>query len=187
MSESLSKMIGNPMRRYDNDLTGPVGNRMPVQGVMHAEVRLGGSLKTKDEFLIVSGLSPDLLLGLRFLVENNCVVDTMQKQLVVNCSSETCKLDMKITDRRDPVEVVEFTESIHKSLASIENRKQPGGGKNFDEIWVDQIAGVQNDSNDSPALSHAESDEETEPGDEDSTIEYLVKDHERDYDRCLIN
>ena len=96
---------------------------MLVQGVMHAEVLLGGSLKTKNEFLIVSGLSPDSFLGLRFLVEYNCVVDTMQKQHVVNCSSETCKLDMKKTDRRDSVEVVVFTESIHKSLAIIENKK----------------------------------------------------------------
>ena len=90
------------------------------------------------------------------------------------------------TDRRDPVEVVELTRSIHKLLASIENRKQPGEVKNFDEHWVDQIAGFQRVSNDSPALGHAESDEETEPSDQDSTIEYLVKDHELEYDRCLI-
>ena len=83
------------MRSYDNDLTGPVGNKMPVQEDMHAKVLLGGSLKTKDEVFIVSGLSPDLLLGLRCLVENNCVMDTMQKQLVVNCASETCKLDIQ--------------------------------------------------------------------------------------------
>ena len=174
------------MRCYDNDLTGPVGNKMPVQGVMHAEVLLGESLKTRDEFLIVSGLSPDLLLGLGFLVENNCVVDTMQKQLVVNCSSETCKLDMKITDRRDPVEVVEFTESIHKSLTSFGNREQPGEVEDFQENWIDQVAGLQRVPNDSPTLSHTESDEETEPGDEDSTIEYLVKGHQLDRDRCLI-
>ena len=137
-------------------------------------------------FLIVSRLPLDLLLGLRFVVENNCVVDFMQKQVVVNCSFVTCKLDIKITDRRDPVEVVELTESIQNSLPSFETRKQPGRFENRDGNWVAQIVGVQGVSKDSPELGHDESCEETEPDDEDFIIGYLVKDHQLDHDRCLI-
>ena len=68
----------------------------------------------------------------------------------------------------------------------MKTKKQPGRVENFDENWVDQTAGVQRVSNDLPALSHAESLEENEPRDEDSTIEYSLKDHELDHDGCLI-
>ena len=52
MSPSLASDIGNPILPYDHNLFGPIGNVIPIDGIMRADVKIGAHA-TSDEFIVV--------------------------------------------------------------------------------------------------------------------------------------
>ena len=68
MSRSLASEIGNPILPYDHDLYGPIGNAIPIDGIMRKDVKKGPHA-TSDEFIIVDQLYPQLLIGLKYMTE----------------------------------------------------------------------------------------------------------------------
>ena len=50
-------------------MMGPVGNNvMATKGLMKAMVKIG-DLVAEDEFVVVDGLYPEVLMGLKFMIE----------------------------------------------------------------------------------------------------------------------
>ena len=85
MSRSLASEIGNPILPYDHKLFGPIGNVIPIDGIMRADVKIGPHA-TSDEFIVVDQLYPQLLIGLKFMTENGCQMDLASKQFLIRIS-----------------------------------------------------------------------------------------------------
>ena len=99
MSRSLAPEIGNPILPYDHNLFGPIGNVIPIDGTMRADVKLG-PYATSDEFIVVDQLYPQLLIGLKFMTENGCQMDLASKQFLIRVSdSKTTAVGVHIGDR----------------------------------------------------------------------------------------
>ena len=63
MSRSLASEIGNPILPYDHNLFGSIGNVIPIDGIMRADIKMGPHA-TSDDFIVVDQLYPQLLIGL---------------------------------------------------------------------------------------------------------------------------
>ena len=99
MSRCLASEIGNPILPYDHNLFGPIGNVIPIDGIMRADVKIGPHA-TSDEFIVVDQLYPQLLIGLKFMTENGCQMDLASKQFVIRVSdSKTTAVGVQIGDR----------------------------------------------------------------------------------------
>ena len=99
MSRSLASEIGNPILPYDHNLFGPIGNVIPIDGIMRADVKIGPHA-TSDEFIVVDQLYPQLLIGLKFMTENGCQMDLASKQFLIRVSdSKTTAVGVNIGDR----------------------------------------------------------------------------------------
>ena len=99
MSRSLASEIRNPILPYDHNLFGPIGNVIPIDGIMRADVKIGPHA-TSDEFIVVDQLYPQLLIGLKFMTENGCQVDLASKQFLIRVSdSKTTAVGVHIGDR----------------------------------------------------------------------------------------
>ena len=99
MSRSLASEIGNPILTYDHNLFGPIGNVIPIDGIMRADVKIGPHA-TSDEFSVVDQLYPQLLIGLKFMTENGCQMDLASKQFLIRVSgSKTTAVGVHIGDR----------------------------------------------------------------------------------------
>ena len=99
MSRSLASEIGNPILPYDHNLFGPIGNVIPIDGIMHADVKIGPHA-TSDEFIVVDQLYPQLLIGLKFMTENGCQMDLASKKFLIRVSdSKTPAVGVHIGDR----------------------------------------------------------------------------------------
>ena len=99
MSRSLASEIGNPILPYDDNLFGPIGNVIPIDGIMRADVKIGPHA-TSDEFIVVDQLYPQLLIGLKFMTENGCQMDLASKQFLIRVSdSKTTAVGVRIGDR----------------------------------------------------------------------------------------
>ena len=57
MSRSLASEIGNPILPYDHNLFGPIGNVIPIDGIMRADVKIGPHA-TSYGFIVVDQLYP---------------------------------------------------------------------------------------------------------------------------------
>ena len=57
MSHSFASEVGNPILPYDHNLFGPIGNVIPIDGIMRADVKIGPHA-TSDEFIVVDQLYP---------------------------------------------------------------------------------------------------------------------------------
>ena len=55
MSRSLASEIGNPILPYDHNLLGPIGNVIPIGGIMRADVKIGPHT-TSNGFIVVDQL-----------------------------------------------------------------------------------------------------------------------------------
>ena len=99
MSRSLASEVGNPILPYDHKLFGPIGNVIPIDGIMRADVKIGPHA-TSDEFIVVDQLYPQLLIGLKFMTENGCQMDLASKQFLIRISdSKTTAVGVHIGDR----------------------------------------------------------------------------------------
>ena len=82
MSLELAKAIGNPIAPNPSRLTGPIANEMPTKGIVKAEVKIGTCI-TSDEFVVVKDLYPEIMIGLKFMLENKCTTDLVEHKLTV--------------------------------------------------------------------------------------------------------
>ena len=99
MSRSLASEIGNHILPYDHNLFGPIGNVIPIDGIMRTDVKIGPHA-TSDEFIVVDQLYPQLLIGLKFMTENGCQMDLASKQFLIRVSdSKTTAVGVHIGDR----------------------------------------------------------------------------------------
>ena len=99
MSRSLASEIGNPILPYDHNLFGPIGNVIPVDGIMRADVKQGPHA-TSDKFVVIDQLHPQVLIGLKFMTEKGCQMDLAGKQFLIRVSdSKTTAVGVHIGDR----------------------------------------------------------------------------------------
>ena len=99
MSRRLASEIGNPILPYDHNLFGPIGNVIPIDGIMRADVKIGPHT-TWDEFILVDQLYPQLLVGLKYMTENGCQMVLASKQFPIRVSdSKTIAVGVHIGDR----------------------------------------------------------------------------------------
>ena len=79
-SRHMASLVGKPVNPHPHRLLGPIGNVMPIDGKMLAEVTFGKH-KSTDEFIVVDELYPHVLIGLKFLCDNKCQVDIENETL----------------------------------------------------------------------------------------------------------
>ena len=74
MGLELAKTIGNPKAPNPSRLTGLKANDMPTKGIVKAEVKIGTCIAS-DEIVVVEDLYPEIMIGLKFMLENKCTTD----------------------------------------------------------------------------------------------------------------
>ena len=85
-SESEFKEFGTrpsdrlPNNYYTSRLTGSIANEMPTKVIMKAERK---TLLANDEFVIVVRLHPEVLIGLKFLIEHRCTAHMVEQKLTI--------------------------------------------------------------------------------------------------------
>ena len=82
MSLELAKTIGNPIAPNPSRLTGPIANEMPTKGIVKAQVKIGTCVAS-DEFVVVEDLYPEIMIGLKFMMENQCSTDLVEQKLTI--------------------------------------------------------------------------------------------------------
>ena len=80
ISRHMASLVGKPVNPHQHRLLGPIGNVMPIDGKMLAEVTFGKH-KSTDEFFVVDELYPHVLIGFKFLCDNKCQVDMENETL----------------------------------------------------------------------------------------------------------
>ena len=76
----MASVIGKPVNPHPHRLLGPIGNVIPIDGKMIAEITVGKH-KSTDEFIVVDELLPHVLIGLKFLCDKKCQVDIEHETL----------------------------------------------------------------------------------------------------------
>ena len=132
INSTLAWEKGNPILPYDCNLFGPLGNVIPIDGIMRADVKTGPH-KNSDELIVVDQLYPQLLIGLKVMTENGCQMDLASKKFLIRVSdSKTIAVIVHIADRyKHPaddqtyvIQTVKITENLKKKddlNAEIEN------------------------------------------------------------------
>ena len=82
MSLELAKTDGNPIAPNPSRLTGPIANEMPTKGIVKAEVKIGTCV-APNEFVFVEDLYPEIMIGLKFMIENQCTTDLVEQKLTI--------------------------------------------------------------------------------------------------------
>ena len=82
ISSTLATELGNEIVPNQSSLIGPVGNVMSTEGLMKAMVKIG-DLVAEDEFVVVDGLYPEVLLGLKFMIESKNYPNVVSQELVI--------------------------------------------------------------------------------------------------------
>ena len=75
-------LMGNPIAPNPSGLTGPIANEMPTKGIVKAEVKIGTCVAS-DEFVVVDDLYPEIMIGLKFMMENQCSTDLVEQKLTI--------------------------------------------------------------------------------------------------------
>ena len=103
ISRNMASFVGKPVNPHPHRLLGPLGNVMPIDGKMLAEVTFGNH-KSTDEFIVVDELYPHVLIGLKFLCDNKCQVDIEPETLKIRIRDqvETTVL-LYVGDRLEPL------------------------------------------------------------------------------------
>ena len=78
MSLELAKSIGDPIAPNPSRLTGPIANEMSTKGIVKAEVKIGTCVAS-DEFVVVEDLYPEIMIGLKLMMENQCSTDLVEQ------------------------------------------------------------------------------------------------------------
>ena len=82
MSLELAKTIGNPIAPNPSRLTGPIANEVPTRGFVRAEVKIGTCVAS-DEIDVAEDLYPEIMIGLKFIIENQCTTDLVEQKLTI--------------------------------------------------------------------------------------------------------
>ena len=102
ISRYMASVVGKPIGPHPHRLLGPIGNVMPIDGKMIAEVTLGKH-KSTDEFIVVDDLYPHVLIGLKFMCENNCQVDIEKETLKIRIKGQSEEtVPLYVGDRLKP-------------------------------------------------------------------------------------
>ena len=102
ISRGLAAELGNAITPHQNRLLGPVGNVIPTQGTMKAEVQVGDVI-AEDEFVVVDNLYPEVRMGLKFMLDHKCTVDTITLKFGIQTSEKaTVFVPMQLGDRHIP-------------------------------------------------------------------------------------
>ena len=98
----MAFFVGNPVNPHSHRLLGPIGNVMPIDGKMLAEVTFGKH-KSTDELIVVDELYPHKLIGLKFLCDNKCQVNNETESLKIRKgdAAETT-VPLYVGDRLEP-------------------------------------------------------------------------------------
>ena len=66
--------VGGTLEPYGGVVVDPKGEHLPIIGVTRVRLNVAG-LVTTEKFLVMDGLNPDVIVGLRFLLEKGCQLD----------------------------------------------------------------------------------------------------------------
>ena len=98
----MASLVGKPVNPHPHRLLGPIGNVMPIDGKMLAEVTFGKH-KSTDEFIVVDELYPHVLIGLKFLCDNKCQVDIENETLKIRIKDQAeTTVPLYVGDRLEP-------------------------------------------------------------------------------------
>ena len=98
----MASLVGKPLNPHPHRLLGPIGNVMPIDGKMLAEVTFGKH-KSTDEFIVVDELYPHVLIGLKFLCDNKCQVDIENETLKIRIRDQAeTTIPLYVGDRLEP-------------------------------------------------------------------------------------
>ena len=102
ISRHMASLVGKPVNPHPRRLLGPIGNVMPIDGKMLAEVTFGKH-KSTDEFIVVDKLYPHVLIGLKFLCDNKCQVDIENETLKIRIRDQAgTTVPLYVGDRLEP-------------------------------------------------------------------------------------
>ena len=102
ISRHMASLVRKLVNLHPHYLLGPMGNVMPIDGKMLAEVTFGKH-KSTDEFIVVDELYPHVLIGLKFLCDKKCQVDIENETLKfrIRDQAETT-IPLYVEDRLEP-------------------------------------------------------------------------------------
>ena len=146
MSRSLASEIGNPILPYDHKLFGPIGNVIPIDGILRADVKIGPHISS-DEFILVDQLYPQLLIRLKFMAENGCQMDLASKKILIRVSDrKTTAVGVHIRDRHEhPLDDQAYVIQTVKITENLENDDLTAEFENdVDEIMQLAASELQN-------------------------------------------
>ena len=102
ISRHMASPFRKPLNPHPHRLLGPIGNMMPIDGKMLAEVTFGKH-KSTDEFIAVDELYPQVLIGLKFLCDNECQVDIEDETLKIRIRDQAETIvPLYVGDRLEP-------------------------------------------------------------------------------------
>ena len=102
ISRHMACLVGKPVNPHPHRLLGPIGNVMPIDGKMLAEVTFGKH-KSTDEFIVVDELYPHALISLKFLCDNKCQVDIENETLKIRIRDQAeTTVPLYVGDRLEP-------------------------------------------------------------------------------------
>ena len=102
ISRHMASLVGKPVNPHPHRFLGPVGNVMPIDGKMLAEVTFGNH-KSTDEFIVIDDLYPHVLIGLKFLCDNKCQVDSENETLKIRIRDQAeTTVPLYVGDRLEP-------------------------------------------------------------------------------------
>ena len=102
ISRHMASLVGKPVNPHPHRLLGPIGNVMPIDGKMLAEVTFGKH-KSTDEFIVVDELYPHVLIGLKFLCDNKCQIDIETETLKIRIGDQAeTTVPLYVGDRLEP-------------------------------------------------------------------------------------
>ena len=136
ISRHMASLVGKPVNPHPHRLLGPLGNVMPMDGKMLAEVTFGNH-KSTDAFIVVDELYPYVLIGLKFLCDNKCQVDIENETLKIGTRDEAeTTVPLYVGDRLEPPTderacVLQTEDKIEEPVVS--NEVLVGNDKNRNE------------------------------------------------------
>ena len=102
ISRHVASLVGKPVNPHQHRFLGPIGNVMPIDGKMLAEVKFGNH-KSTDEFIVLNELYPHVLIDLKFLCDNRCQVDIEIETLKIKIGDQAeTTVPLYVGDRLEP-------------------------------------------------------------------------------------
>ena len=102
ISRHMASLVGKPVNPHTHRLLGPIGNVMPIDGKMLAEVRFGKH-KSTHKSVVVDELYPHVLIGLKILCDNNCQVAIEKETIKIRIRDQAeTTIPLHVGDRLEP-------------------------------------------------------------------------------------